>query len=385
MSGRITFGISHKDHHTQARTGELVIGDSVIRTPIFWLGHKIEDRPIPSPYPDVFGVLVNAFSILSNGNISKQIQEKGVKKFLGFNGPVMMDSGGFLFQKKEIMNVNPLHLMNLYEKSKPDIAVVLDHPLELSLNRKRNKKRLDVTMENTRIMYENNGGIALLPVVHGYTIDDIRQTIECIKDTIDDPPLIGIGSLVPLIKALNGRKYIGKSENTPEGLSTGYLMVEIVKTIRKEFPNSFLHVFGIGGATTMHLMFSMGVDSIDSIGWRIKAAHGAIQLPGIGDRFVSPKKRKRTSLSEEDLALLEQCECPICRNNNLSMKKKLLDNADSSTFYNRATHNAWVFQQEVQEGIKSIESGNYMHYVHKYLNSSPMKRFFKYAVNEEAE
>jgi len=390
MDRKTTFSISCEDHHTLARTGKLFIGDSVTKTPIFWLGHQIKNRPIPWRYFDVFGVLVNACSILSRAKISKQIEEIGIRKFLGFSGPIMMDSGGFLFQKKEIVDANPLRIMNLYERSEPDIGVILDHPLELDLDKRKNKKRLNLTMKNTKVMYENNGGITLLPVVHGYTIEDIYQTIGCIKDTIGDPPLIGIGSLVPLIKALNGRKklFISRKHtkekmNTQGKFLTGYLMVDIIKLIKKEFPKSFLHVFGIGGATTMHLMFSLGVDSIDSIGWRIKAAHGAIQFPGVGDRFVSPKKRKRTSLSEEDMTLLEQCQCPICRYNSLSMRKKLLDNADSSTFHNRAIHNAWIFQQDVKESWESIESGNYIHYVHEHLKSSPMKKFFRYAFKGE--
>lgn len=390
MGRRITFSISNKDHGTKARVGKLFIGDSVIRTPIFWLGHQIKNKPIPWHHFDVFGVLVNACSIISRFKASKQIEEMGIRKFLGFSGPIMMDSGGFLFQKKEKVDANPLRIMDLYEKSRPDICVILDHPLTLNLDIRENKKRLCLTLENTKVMYENNGGINLLPVVHGYTVEDIYHAIGCIKNTIGNPPLIGIGSLVPLIKSLNGRKkfiisrkYTEKMRNKQAKLPAGYLMVDIIKLIRKEFPKSFLHVFGIGGATTMHLMFSLGVDSIDSIGWRIKAANGAIQLPGVGDRFVSPKKAKRTGLSEKNLVLLEKCQCPICRGNSLPMRKKLLDNAYSSTFNNRAIHNAWVFQQEVQEAWKFIKKGDYMHYVHEHLKNSPMKKFFGYAFEEE--
>ncbi len=390
MEREITFSISSEDHDTMARIGKLVIGDLNIRTPIFWLGHQLKSKPHPWQHFDVFGVLVNACNILSNLNASEKIEKIGIRKFLGFNGPIMMDSGGFLFQRKQTVDVNPLRIMNLYEKSKVDIGVILDHPLALNLDTKENRKRLYLTMENTKMMYENNGGTTLLPVVHGYTIEDIYRTIECIKSTIGDPPLIGIGSLVPLIKALNGRKKFmfpegpsGIMKNDQCELPAGNVMVDMIRLIRREFPRSFLHVFGIGGATTMHLMFSLGVDSIDSIGWRIKAANGAIQLPGVGDRFVSPKKKKRTGLSKKDLILLQRCQCPICRNKSLSIRKKLLDNADSSTFYNRATHNAWVFQQEVQEAWDSIKKGNYMQYVDEHLRNSPMKKFFRHAFEEE--
>jgi len=385
MSKKPEFAIKMQDKDTSARVGKLRLSKSAIRTPILWLGHQIANEPTLWRFFNVSGILVNACDILTSNGISKRIEKEGIGNFLRYDGPIMMDSGGFQFQKKETIDINPLSIMDLYEKSKPDIGVVLDHPLDL-ISEKKNGERLISTMKNTGIMLKNNGNVVLLPVIHGYAADDINQLIEYIKDMIGDPVLIGVGSLVPLIKALNGRKeFIMSKESIVERMGppkakalTGFYMVEIVKLIRREFPRSFLHVFGVGGVTTMHLMFSLGVDSIDSIGWRLKAAYGAIQLPGVGDRFVSPKKRKRTKLSEKDLILLEKCECPICRQQKLARRMELLDNADPSTFCNRAIHNAWVFQQELKEARNMIEKNCYFKHVEKKLGRSPMRKFFDY-------
>lgn len=386
MSRKPEFTIKMKDKDTSARTGKLRLSRSTIRTPILWLGHQIANEPTLWRFFNVSGILVNACDILTSNGISKRIEKEGIRNFLEYDGPIMMDSGGFQFQKKDTIDINPIRIMNLYEKSRPDIGVILDHPLDL-ISEKKNGERLLSTMKNTGIMLKNNGNVVLLPVIHGYATDDIYQLIEYIKDIIGDPTLIGVGSLVPLIKALNGRKeFIMSKESIVEKMGppkakalTGFYMVEIVKLIRREFPRSFLHVFGVGGVTTMHLMFSLGVDSIDSIGWRLKAAYGAIQLPGVGDRFVSPKKRKRTKLSESDLILLGECECPICRQQELARRIELLDNTDSSTFYNRAIHNAWVFQRELKETQDMIERNCYFTSVEKKLRRSPMKKFFDYA------
>lgn len=108
-------------------------------------------------------------------------------------------------------------------------------------------------------------------------------------------------------------------------------MINAISIIRKEFPDSFLHVFGVGSVSTMHLMFSLGVDSVDSMSWRMKAAYGAIQLPGIGDRFISPKNSRKKLMEEH---LLSKCECPICVNKSLKERKKALDNSKYGTFYN---------------------------------------------------
>lgn len=385
MKEKPAFTIKKHEKDTYARIGELRLGRLTIKTPILWLGHQIMDEPTLWRFFDVSGILVNACNILTANGISKRIEEEGIRNFLGYNGPIMMDSGGFQFQKKETIDINPLRIMDFYKKSKPDIGVVLDHPLDLGSEEKNNKRLLS-TIENTGIMLRNNGNIVLLPVIHGYAADDIYHVIKYIKDMMGDPTLIGVGSLVPLMKALNGRKELIMSKESimkrmgpPETKAlTGFYIVEIVKLIRKEFPNSFLHVFGIGGVTTMHLMFSLGVDSVDSVGWRLKAAYGAIQLPGTGDRFISPRKRKRTKLSRNDLALLEYCECPICREKTVTKKIEFLDNENPSTFYNRATHNAWIFQQELRGALNMIEKNCYFEYVDERLKRSPIKKFFDY-------
>ena len=386
MGKKSEFIIEIQDKDTSARTGKLKLDRLTIRTPILWLGHQIANEPTLWRFFNVCGILVNACNILTSDGTSKRIEKEGIENFLEYDGPIMMDSGGFQFQKKETIDINPLRIMDLYEKSRPDIGVVLDHPLDL-ISERKNGERLLSTMKNTGIMLENNGNIVLLPVIHGYAVDDIYQIIKYIKDTIGDPILIGVGSLVPLIKALNGRKeFIMSKESIVERMGppkvkalTGFYMVEIVKLIRREFPESFLHVFGVGGVTTMHLMFSLGADSIDSIGWRLKAAYGAIQLPGVGDRFVSPKRRKRTKLSKNDLALLEECECPICREKKLAKRIELLDNDNPSTFCNRAIHNAWVFQQELKGALSMIEKSCYLKHVEERLKRSPIKKFFEYA------
>lgn len=386
MGKKPEFTVKMQSKDISARTGELKLNRLTIRTPILWLGHQIASEPTLWRFFDVYGILVNACDILTGNGILRRIEKEGIYNFLGYDGPILMDSGGFQFQKKETIDINPLHIIDLYEKSKPDIGVILDHPLDLN-SEEKNDRRLLSTIQNTEIMLKNNENVVLLPVIHGYAAEDIYQIIEYIRDIMGDPTLIGVGSLVPLIKALNGRKeFIMSKESIVERMGpprtkalTGYYIVEIVKLIRREFPKSFLHVFGVGGVTTMHLMFSLGVDSIDSVGWRLKAAYGAIQLPGVGDRFVSPRKRKRTKLSEKDLILLEECECPICRQQKLARKIELLDNANPTTFCNRAIHNAWVFQQELKEAWNMIEKNCYFKHVEERLRRSPIKKFFDYA------
>ena len=62
-----------------------------------------------------------------------------------------------------------------------------------------------------------------------------------------------------------------------------------LRQVRQEFDRQHhkLHVFGIGGTATLHLAMLLGMDSVDSSGWRNRAARGVVQLVGSGDRVVA--------------------------------------------------------------------------------------------------
>ena len=57
----------------------------------------------------------------------------------------------------------------------------------------------------------------------------------------------------------------------------------MIRRIRKGFPGH-IHAFGIGGIVTLHLAAALGIDSLDSSGWRQRAARGLINLRGRGER-----------------------------------------------------------------------------------------------------
>jgi len=218
-------------------------------------------------------------------------------------------------------------------------------------------------------MLENSHDIVLMPVVHGYTLKEIKRACAEIKDIID-PKVVGVGSLVPILKYMKTSTILKLN-----GMNTIKFMINAISIIRKEFPNSFLHVFGVGSVSTMHLMFSLGVDSVDSMSWRMKAAYGAIQLPGIGDRFISPKNSRKKLMEEH---LLSKCECPICVNKSLKERKKALDNSKYGTFYNRAIHNAYIFKKEEHAFHKALETKNVAAFLHERLKRTKYRKLVKF-------
>lgn len=346
------FEILEEDKNTNARMGELIINGKKVRTPCFWLGLRVYAKPNPLDYFDLRTILVNAYEMLQNIGCQDSIH-----KLLRTNAVIMMDSGGFQLMKNGNLSINAEDILKIYRRTRPDIGVVLDYPLNPENIRER-QERWKKTVENTKFMLDNAGDVVLMPVVHGYTLDELIEACRDVKK-IADPKIVGIGSLVPLIKNINretGIKYIKRA----------------ITVVRREFPDSFIHVFGIGSTITMHLMFSFGADSVDSMAWRMKAAYGAIQLPGIGDRFISPNGKKRKKLIEEHL--LEECSCPICVGKTLEERKIALSNSIPNAFTNRAIHNAYVFIKEHENFLRSFEEGCLEDFLNKRLESLSGKR-----------
>jgi len=322
----------------------------MIKKPFLWFAQVINGKPEPWKQFPLEGLMVNAYEILKKPKANKDVREQGIHEYMEFDGPIMMDSGGFQFMKKSELLVDPNEILNLYKESKPNFGIVLDHPLGINLNRIERMDRFSKTLQNTRIMTNNHNtnGVELVPAIHGHKLSEIEWFIEELNK-ISSFNYLGIGSLVPSVFSTKG---VGGITN----------VIEIVNFVRKKLLNKRIHVFGIGSILTMHLMFYAGADSVDSSGWRTKAAYGAIQIPEKGDRYITKRTRNKKYLdvSKEDKQILESCGCPICRTNGLEELR--------TSFTSRATHNAWVYQEEVKKARELIRLGKYEEYVKSVLS-----------------
>jgi len=326
-----------------------------IEFPVMWFSQIAGGTPEPWRYFRLDGVLLNAYDILQSPRIADRMRKYRIHSYLDFRGPVMMDSGGFMFMTKRHMRVKPEAISKLYEATGPDYGVVLDHPLTIGLTRGETRRRQLVTLRNTRSMIEKRASAnpELIPVIHGHTLPSIEWFVRRLAK-IGDFRIYGIGSLVPSVFNARG---VGGINN----------VIRIVAHVRKLLPGKLVHVFGVGSTITMHLMFASGVDSLDSSSWRSKAAFGIIQLPGIGDRYITGRAGKSTgkkylNLSRRELEILEECNCPACKKLGLIGLRR--------SFSMRALHNCWVFQKEVEKARKLHRRNEYLSYVDEVVGKS---------------
>jgi 7-cyano-7-deazaguanine tRNA-ribosyltransferase len=126
----------------------------------------------------------------------------------------------------------------------------------------------------------------------------------------------------------------------------------------------------VGGTATLHLAALLGFDSVDSSGWRNRAARGIVQLPGCGERLVADLGNWRgREPSTDEWGILAKCKCPAC-------KKFGSDGLKASKLHGfccRATHNLWVLLDENRWLAKHIPAGTYARNYKRRVNNSTYK------------
>jgi queuine/archaeosine tRNA-ribosyltransferase len=199
--------------------------------------------------------------------------------------------------------------------------------------------------------YQHNGYV---PVVHiGNHL--LKYTARVTADeSLSKKERIALGAIVPNLL----RK--------PKAMPYTEVLVGL-RHVRDTFADKLIHVFGVGGTATLHLAALVGFDSVDSSGWRNRAARGIVQLPGSGERLVADLGKWRgREPSEEEWEILRRCRCPACREHGIAgLQASLLHG-----FCCRATHNLWVLLRENRWLTRHIARGTYRRNYRRRLDNS---------------
>ena len=392
-----------KERSGISRTGKLVLNDKIeIATPITWFGLSIIEN-----YQFQLEVFKKAKAEAFLSNVydlyyfdKKHERLKLIKELQKLGLRHKIDSGGFQLMKAEINNkahkfpLNPKLVLDKQIEVGCDIAVQLDFPFGTNLTKKMKKERLNKTLsfleDTIKLADTRNIQFSILPVIH--TISDdinlLKYGLERIEKIVGKLPImIGIGSLVPLVKTIKNSKKNGIE-------SFIYALV----TLRKMLPNSFIHAFGIGG-TMAYLAILAGIDSYDSNGWIQKAAFGVIQLPGISDRFPTKESHGRPYLMEKrklknnnfvnEIKMFMRCPCEACKpyakeswtNSDWKMKQEAFTGRTQNAKLLRSIHNVSLYQTEIIEMRNSIKKDNLSNFLIDRLSNSIYLKYIRFTKN----
>ena len=203
-----------------------------------------------------------------------------------------------------------------------------------------------------------------VPILHiSRQLDEYLRQFEA-NERLRSKLIYAIGGIVPNL--LRTPKAMGYKE-----------VLDKLHRVRATFANRELHLFGVGGTATLHIAALLGINSVDSSGWRIRAARGIVQLPGIGDRTVADLGNwKNREPNPEELKKLKACQCPACQMYGLEG----LQANRTHGYCNRATHNLWTLLEENRMIQKHLAEKTYAKWYKGHLHNSTYRPLIDHIV-----
>lgn len=326
----------------------LIVAGLTIRN----LEPRVWDPGSPYHLPNLRAVMVSYAEFHRKPGARRAAMEQGLRRYLGAPKEVLvyLDNGAFSFLTH--LEDAPIESYTEFAAAaRPDwFPIPRDYIPTPHMSVAEKLDCFERTMAGNRA-YVAQGAT---PVVHVGDLLERYTTAFLDHPKLSRTPAVALGGMVPnLLRAPKARPYDE--------------ILAAVRYARQVFAEKSLHVFGIGGTATLHLAELLGVDSVDSSGWRNRAARGLIQLPGTGDRIAAQLGSWRgRSVSLEEWKRLASCACPACRRHGHTN----LGSSGLQGAVHRAAHNLWVLLDEAAAIEEHRAAGTYGAWYKKHLDNT---------------
>ncbi len=302
--------------------------------------------------PELQAVMVSYADFHRMPARKRKAMEQGLHAYLSVpeTVKVYLDNGAFYFLSRD-GEIPKKDYEQFVKEAKPDWWPI---PMDFIPTPKMTQEQQEDCFTRTMFVNREYHQDGYVPVIHISRLLD-RYFVEIkAHDRLSRKPAIALGGIVPnLLRAPKAMPYTQ--------------ILDSLQRVRREFARKQIHVFGIGGTATLHLAALLGVDSVDSSGWRNRAARGIVQLPGSGDRVVAELGNWRGRRpSQVEWSRLEECKCPACQQHGVDgLKAKGIQG-----FCNRATHNLWTLLEEAKLIEKHLVAGTYARWYQGHIENS---------------
>ncbi len=191
-------------------------------------------------------IITNSYIIRRNENLRTHAQEKGLHDLIGFNGPIMTDSGTFQSYVYGDIEYGNLEIVDFQEQIGSDISTILDI---FSVPEDTHEKAEKAVMETYRRMNEvtTERKTIIAGPIQGSVYNDLREkSARLMSGTLAG--YLPIGGVVPLL----------------EQYRYGKLCEIIINSKINASFNKPIHLFGGGHPMFMGMAVLLGVDIFDS-------------------------------------------------------------------------------------------------------------------------
>jgi 7-cyano-7-deazaguanine tRNA-ribosyltransferase len=316
-----------KERDLLARIGKLRTKSGTVETPLLLPVVNPAVQPVhPRRIREEFGfeaLITNAYILKKR--FKNEPVDKGLHKFLGFNGVVMTDSGAYQILVYGDVKTTPEEIVVYQEQIDTDIATILDWPTGWKATRKHAEQTVEETLRRARQLFQIKTRDDILwvgPVQGGLYLDLVAKSAS------------EMGALPFQIHALG----------SPTEVMENYrfdVLVDMILTAKTNLPiERPLHLFGAGHPFMFALAVALGCDLFDSAAYAIYAKQ---------DRYMTEAGTVRLEKLE-----YFPCHCPKC----LSKTPKEVSEmpaTERQTFL--AEHNLYACLTEIKRIKQAIREG----------------------------
>ncbi len=314
------------------RIGEIRTKSGSLETPcILPVVHPVRQSIAPREMAKMGfkAVMTNAYITLKA--FGKMAEEKGIHKIIDYDGIIMTDSGGYQVLKYGDIDVTPAEMAIFQENIGSDMALVLDKPTGIGVDRNRAKETVKTTLkaaEETLRAIKAEGTLWVGPIQGGSNLDLLKKSALLTSKMKFN--LFALGSPTEIMESYNFN-----------------LLAKMIITAKQTLPiDKPLHLFGAGHPLTIPLAIALGCDLFDSASYMLYAREG---------RYMTEYGTARL----DELTYLP-CNCSICSKYTLKETKEI---ESEERINNIAIHNLNVLSKEVKATKQAIEDGRVWEYL----------------------
>lgn len=310
-----------------ARIGRVTTPHGRLETPaLLPVVHPDPTRqPIPaSEIRRRFGlgaVITSSYIAWRTPELRARAEADGIHGLLGFDGPVMTDSGAFQQHAYGHVEVGPEEIFGFQRRIGSDIPTVLDIFVEPNADHASAESGVTATTARARAARALTTGLLAVPVQGGLHPDlRLRSAIEA-SETGD---VLAVGGVVPLLEQYRFAALAQVLLAARPGLA----------------PDKLVHLFGTGHPAAFAFAALFGVDLFDSSSYHKFARRGNLMFPE-GTIALSAVREPF-------------CGCRLCAELPLSEVALLPPDEQERRV---AAHNLWMCATEVARVRQAIRDG----------------------------
>lgn len=297
----------------------------------------------PTEMRERFGadmVITNSYIIKKTPRLAEIAREKGVHELLGFQGPIMTDSGTFQSYVHGDVEVTPREILEFQRDIGVDVGTILDVFSTPDRTHAEAAADVDETLKRAKEATGIKGDMALATTVQGSVFPDIRERCAAELSRIGGD-IYPIGGVVPLLENYRYRD-----------------IVDIIVAVKKKLDIARpVHLFGAGHPMVFPMAVALGCDLFDSSSYAKYAQDMRMMFPhGTG------------RLAEMEYL---PCSCPVCSKHEPG---ELLKMERKEAVRKLAEHNLHVSFAELRRIRENISAGTLWELVEERAMTHPSLR-----------